>query len=52
MPEPLKMFFSPALVRKLAEGLERVTPKFPARAFITEATMGLDDFEHAPLHRA
>ena len=45
MAEPLKTFFSPALVRRLAGDIERVHPAFPSRAFIRDATKGLDDLE-------
>lgn len=45
MAEPLKVFFSPALVRRLAGAIGRADPSFPARAFITEASAGLDQLE-------
>ncbi|MGE0551602.1 MAG: DNA alkylation repair protein [Kofleriaceae bacterium] len=45
MGEPLKTFFSPQLVRKLAGQLARVESSFPSRAFIRQATAGLDDLE-------
>jgi 3-methyladenine DNA glycosylase AlkC len=45
MAEALKHFFSRALVRRLAGDLARVHPAFPSRAFIREATGGLDDLE-------
>ena len=45
MAEPLKTFFSPALVKRLASDIERVHPAFPSRAFIRDATKGLDDLE-------
>ena len=45
MAEPLKTFFSPALVRRLAADLGRVDPSFPARAFVKRATAGLDELE-------
>ncbi|MFO0551887.1 MAG: DNA alkylation repair protein [Polyangiaceae bacterium] len=45
MAEPLKTFFSPALVRRLAADLERVEPSFPARAFVRRASAGLDELE-------
>ena len=41
----LKSFFSPALVRRLADDLSRVHPAFPARAFIAFARKGLDGME-------
>jgi 3-methyladenine DNA glycosylase AlkC len=43
--EPLKAFFSPALVRRLAADLERVHPSFPATAFSRRAIAGLDQLE-------
>jgi len=43
--EPLKAFFSPALVRRLAADLERVEPSFPARAFVRRASTGLHALE-------
>jgi len=43
--EPLKTFFSPGLVRRLADELERVEASFPARAFIKEACAGLSELE-------
>lgn len=45
MGEPLKTFFSPALVRRLAGDLMRVEPAFPSRAFIEDATAGLSGLE-------
>ena len=45
MAESLKTFFSPALVRRLAGDIERVHPSFPSRAFIKDATKGLDELE-------
>lgn len=45
MAEPLKTFFSPALVRRLAADIARVEPSFPARAFVRRATRGLDELE-------
>lgn len=45
MGEPLKTFFSPALVRRLAGDLARAEPTFPSRAFIKEATAGLSELE-------
>jgi 3-methyladenine DNA glycosylase AlkC len=43
--EPLKTFFSAALVRRLGADLVRVHPTFPVEDFIAGATQGLDDFE-------
>lgn len=45
MAEPLKTFFSPALVRRLAAEVARVEPGFASRAFIKRATAGLDTLE-------
>lgn len=45
MADSLKAFFSPALVRRLAADLARVAPDFPRRAFIRDATAGLDRLE-------
>ena len=45
MAEPLKTFFSPALVERLAGDIERVHPTFPSRAFIRDATKGLETKE-------
>ncbi|HEU4691098.1 MAG TPA: DNA alkylation repair protein [Vicinamibacterales bacterium] len=45
MGDPLKTFFSPALVRRLAGDLAGVHPGFPARAFVARATTGLDRLE-------
>lgn len=45
MAEPLKAFFSPALVRRLAGDLARVQPTFPSRRFIEDATLGLNRLE-------
>jgi 3-methyladenine DNA glycosylase AlkC len=45
MAEQLKTFFSPALVRRLAESIQRVHPAFDSKAFVRSATKGLDDLE-------
>lgn len=45
MAEPLKTFFSHALVRRLAADIARAEPSFPSRAFTRQATSGLDDLE-------
>jgi 3-methyladenine DNA glycosylase AlkC len=45
MAEPLKTFFSPALVRRLAADIARVESAFPSRAFVKQATAGLEDLE-------
>ena len=41
----LKSFFSPALVRRLADDIARVMPSFATRAFIAQATRGLEALE-------
>lgn len=45
MAEPLKVFFSPALVRRLASDIARVEPSFTARQFVRQATTGLEQLE-------
>jgi len=45
MAEPLKTFFSPVLVRRLSGELAQVLPSFPSRAFIAQASAGLDRLE-------
>ena len=45
MADALKTFFSPALVRQLADSIVAVHPRFPATAFIRDATRGLDLLE-------
>jgi 3-methyladenine DNA glycosylase AlkC len=45
MPEALKTFFSPALVRRLAADLARVDSSFAEAAFVRDATRGLSDLE-------
>jgi 3-methyladenine DNA glycosylase AlkC len=45
MGEPLKTFFSPALVRRLARDIARVHPAFPIQAFTNDACRGLDALE-------
>jgi 3-methyladenine DNA glycosylase AlkC len=45
MGEPLKTFFSKALVQRLAAELARVESGFPSRAFVKQATAGLDELE-------
>jgi 3-methyladenine DNA glycosylase AlkC len=42
MGEPLKTFFSSALVRRLASDIARVHPGFRVRAFTSDACRGLD----------
>jgi len=48
--EPLKSFFSPELVRRLAKDIARVAPNFPTRAFSKDACSGLEELELT--HRA
>jgi 3-methyladenine DNA glycosylase AlkC len=43
--EPLKTFFSKALVRRLAGDIARVHPAFPVRDFTNDACRGLDALE-------
>jgi 3-methyladenine DNA glycosylase AlkC len=43
--EPLKTFFSSALVRRLAGDISRVHPGFPVRAFTKDACRGLEALE-------
>lgn len=43
--EPLKTFFSPALVSRLGGEIARVHPSFPTRAFVRDATRGLEALE-------
>jgi 3-methyladenine DNA glycosylase AlkC len=45
MAQQLKTFFSPALVRRLAADIARVESSFAARAFIEQASTGLEDLE-------
>jgi 3-methyladenine DNA glycosylase AlkC len=45
MAEPLKLFFSPSLVRRLAADVSRVHPAFPRQAFIKRACAGLEELE-------
>jgi 3-methyladenine DNA glycosylase AlkC len=45
MGEPLKTFFSPALVKRLAADLARVHPEFPATQFAADASRGLEELE-------
>jgi 3-methyladenine DNA glycosylase AlkC len=45
MADPLKTFFSPELVRRLAAEVARVEPEFPSRVFIQQAIAGLDELE-------
>ena len=43
--DALKTFFSPALVKRLARSLVAAHPTFSERAFVRNATRGLDDLE-------
>jgi 3-methyladenine DNA glycosylase AlkC len=45
MAEPLKTFFSAALVRRLAADIVQAEPTFPSRAFIKDASSGLAQME-------
>lgn len=45
MPEPLKTFFSPALVRRIGRSIASVHPGFPERAFVRDATRELESLE-------
>jgi 3-methyladenine DNA glycosylase AlkC len=45
MAEPLKTFFSIALVRRLAHDIARAHRAFPAEAFTNDACRGLDELE-------
>jgi 3-methyladenine DNA glycosylase AlkC len=45
MADTLKGFFSPALVKRLAGDIKRVHPAFADRAFMRQASAGLDDLE-------
>lgn len=45
MADPLKTFFSRALVERLAADLRRADPRFDAKRFITSAAKGLGDLE-------
>ena len=45
MAEPLKRFFSPQLVQRLAAELARAHPPFPRAAFVRKASAGLEALE-------
>lgn len=45
MGEPLKTFFSPAFVKRLAFAVAEVHGDFSSRAFMKDATAGLDELE-------
>lgn len=45
MADPLKTFFSPALVRRLAADISRVYAAFPNAAFVKQVCTGLEDLE-------
>ena len=45
MAEPLKAFFSPALVQNIGASLARVHPAFPRQMFVRDATRGIEALE-------
>ena len=45
MAEALKTFFSPELVRRLSAEVARVHPAFPTRAFVAQASAGLEELD-------
>lgn len=45
MAEPLKTFFSPALVRNLSGDIAKAWPSFPSQAFMRRAAAGLEELE-------
>lgn len=45
MAEPLKTFFSPSLVKRLATDVGRCDPRFAVDAFASEASSGLESME-------
>jgi 3-methyladenine DNA glycosylase AlkC len=45
MADALKTFFSTALVKRLAQTIERVFPAFPSRSFVRRASEGLAELE-------
>ncbi|MDF2698286.1 MAG: hypothetical protein K0S65_6669, partial [Labilithrix sp.] len=45
MADALKTFFSPSLVKQLGRSLAAAHPDFPERAFVRDATRGLDELE-------
>ena len=45
MAETLKTFFSPSLVRRIADDLQGVAPDFPSTAFVADACAGLEALE-------
>ncbi len=45
MAEPLKLFFSPSLIRRLAADVVRVHPAFPMGTFVKRACAGLEALE-------
>src|SRR5918992_1351101 len=45
MPDALKTFFSPQLVRRLAADIHRADVNFPTRAFVQQACGDLDELE-------
>jgi 3-methyladenine DNA glycosylase AlkC len=48
MPEQLKSFFSPEIVRRIAEMITAVHSTFPRKQFVADATRGLDELELLP----
>lgn len=45
MAEPLKHFFSRALVERIGASLAKVHPRFPTAAFVRDACAGLEELE-------
>src|SRR5688500_9192070 len=45
MADPLKTFFSPHLVRRLAADVQRAHVEFPVRAFVQQACQDLEELE-------
>jgi len=45
MADALKTFFSPALIRRLAGDIVRIHPEFDDKAFVRDASKGLDALE-------
>ncbi|MGE0407048.1 MAG: DNA alkylation repair protein [Candidatus Korobacteraceae bacterium] len=48
MPEQLKHFFSPEVVRRIAGMIEAVHPLFPQKKFVKDASFGLEELELLP----
>ena len=51
MGEPLKNFFNPDIVKRIAGMIAAVHPAFPTKAFISDATKGLTALELVPRAR-